>query len=267
MSNIADKQTVLEQYKNDQNLSARINLHQYNINKVDWNLWCFERMAFQEDEKILELGCGNGLLWQKNSHRLMESWHIVLSDFSEGMLESARQNLSNTSKDIAFQIIDIQDIPYANNSFDAVIARHMLYHVPDLRKALSEVKRVLTRNGVFYATTNGTEHLQELAHLIREFDSTITFNTAAYAERFGLENGESLLNHYFDNITCNVSEGQIVVKEAEPVVAYATSSLSVKRALDEPGKREAFKQYIEAYIHKHGEIRITTKGCLFTARI
>ena len=53
-------------------------------------------------------------------------------------------------ENVSFEKIDIQSIPFEDNSFDMIIANHMLFHVPDLNKALLEVKRVLKERGYFY---------------------------------------------------------------------------------------------------------------------
>ena len=78
---------------------------------------------------------------------------------------SARAN-AGTRKNVSFRQVDIQDIPYPDDSFDVVIANMMLYHVPDLRKGLTEVRRVLKPGGSFYCATTGThgiaEYVQEL---------------------------------------------------------------------------------------------------------
>lgn len=47
----------------------------------------------------------------------------------------------------AMHQIDILDIPYRNNFFDYVIINHVLEHITDIKKAISEVKRVLKPNG------------------------------------------------------------------------------------------------------------------------
>ena len=75
---------------------------------------------------------------------------------SEGMLETAKATISGFSN-VQHMVIDIQDIPFENDSFDVVIANMMLYHVPDLEKGLSEVRRVLKVGGTFYCATYG-EH-------------------------------------------------------------------------------------------------------------
>ncbi|MEI6580515.1 MAG: class I SAM-dependent methyltransferase, partial [Eubacteriales bacterium] len=75
-----------------------------------------------------------------------------------------------------FEQIDIQDIPYENNSFDIVIANHMLYHVPNMEKALSEVFRVLKPDGCFYATTLGRNSLKELQDIYYTLGDKASFS-------------------------------------------------------------------------------------------
>ncbi len=65
---------------------------------------------------------------------------FVLSDFSAGMLQTAREALKDI-EDIEYQVIDIQNIPFPDDSFDIVIANMMLYHVPDLKQGLRKVRR------------------------------------------------------------------------------------------------------------------------------
>lgn len=262
MENKMDSQDrVKEQYKNADNLNARINLQSYNTNKEDWNEWFFRKMDIPEQSKILELGCGNGLLWNKNKDSIKDTWDISLSDFSEGMLECAKQNLNN--KKIKYRVVDIQDIPYENESFDVIIARHMLYHVSDIDKALSEVKRVLKPNGRFYVSTNGKEHMQELKAIVENYDKDLKCNPQKLAEKFGIENGGEILSKYFSCVSVEEFNGQIVIDKVDPVVSYVLSCS--KNNLADENSLEGFRRYVEAKINENGAIRITTKGGILIA--
>ncbi len=53
--------------------------------------------------------------------------------------------------------------------FDAVLANHMLYYVPDKSTALTEVKRVLKADGRFFTSTVGEKHMQELECWVKQF--------------------------------------------------------------------------------------------------
>lgn len=264
MGNKIDNQSfVKEQYQNADNLNARINLHSYNINKIDWDIWFFEKMNIPDYSNVLELGCGNGLLWEKNEKSINETLNITLSDFSEGMLQSAKQNIKN--KKIKYQVIDIQDIPYENESFDIIIARHMLYHVPDIDKALSEVKRVLKHGGKFYVSTNGRGHMQELEKLVKYYDRNIDYDLQKFVIKFGIENGDKFLKKYFSNVRLEEFNGQIIVDKAEPVVSYVMSSINFRKIMFDEHKLDDFYKYIETEIDKAGKFRINTKGGMFIA--
>ena len=251
---------VKEQYKNSDNLDARIRLHSFNTNKTDWSIWFFEKMDIPENGRILELGCGNGMLWQKNAHSVRENWDITLSDFSEGILESAKQNIS--SDKFKFEIIDIQNIPYEDETFDVIIARHMLYHVPNIGKAICEVRRILKSDGKFYVSTNGIEHMQELENLVKSYDANIDLNLKKFAVRFGLENGCDILKKYFDNVSMEEFNGRIVVDKAEYVVGYVAS---INRMLSDLSQKESFHKYVNEKISKSGQLVITTKTGMLTA--
>lgn len=178
------------------------------------------------------------------------------------MLESARQNINNGK--IKYQVIDIQDIPYEDESFDIIIARHMIYHVPDIDKAFTEVKRVLKPKGKFYCSTNGKEHLKELGRFMKSYDENIEFDPEKYANKFGIESGYGILKQYFSSFVLEEYNGLIVVDRAEPVVSYVTSMIGNGKYKCDPHKLSSLNKYVEDEINKTGAIKITTRAGMFT---
>lgn len=259
------KQKLKEQYKTAENLIARGSLHSYNINKTDWSNWCFSKMRIPDKARILELGCGTGDLWYKNRQDLKSDWRITLSDFSMGMLNNTMKRLEDIKFSFTYKEIDAQDIPYDNESFDIVIARHMLYLVPDIEKALSEIKRVLTKDGTLYVTTNSHEAMAELNSLVEKFDPQMGLHNNGMADRFDMEKGSFLLKKYFSEVEAEVFQGKIVVDEAEPVVNYKASTVKGRTVLI-GDKKKQFMKYIEDYIKENGSLSITTKACIFKVR-
>ncbi|MCJ7718148.1 MAG: class I SAM-dependent methyltransferase, partial [Anaerolineales bacterium] len=136
MSNYTDQSYLRSsQYRNSSNLSARALLHKkYSTNPETWTSWVFNHLALPGSCRILEVGCGPGYLWQENQQRISPGWEIVLSDLSPGMLEEAK-NILGENFGVYYSAIDTQQIPFADNSFEAVIANHMLYHVPFIEQA------------------------------------------------------------------------------------------------------------------------------------
>ena len=259
MPNIADQTYLREQYKNAANLNDRIQLHvRFSTNPYDFHLWVFDQLRLAADSRVLELGCGPGSLWRPNLARIPAGWQITLTDFSPGMLAEARANLAGAHP-FAFEQADAQAIPFADRSFDAVIANHMLYHVPDRAKAFAEIRRVLRPAGRFYAATNGENHLRELHELVQQFDPTLgLWNRMT----FRIEGGAAELAPFFSHVLLHRYESALVVTEAEPLVAFVTSMIGAELS---GARRAEFTQLVEQRIGADGAIHITKDTGLFEA--
>ena len=97
---------------------------------------------------VLELAAGTGMI-AKNI--VNAAAHIEATDASEKMIAEAKRG--NRSAKLHFSVQDMFCLPYANNSFDAVIVPNALHIVPQPEKALQEIKRVLKNDGVLIAPT------------------------------------------------------------------------------------------------------------------
>jgi ubiquinone/menaquinone biosynthesis C-methylase UbiE len=212
-----------EQYRDAANLNARIQLHvRFSTNKSDFSEWIFDHFDLAPDSRILELGCGPGGLWHKNLERIPGGWEITLSDLSMGMLRQAQTNLRNSRRSFNFSIADAQFLPFASESFDAVIANYMLYHVPDRPRAFSEIRRVLKPGGRIFAATAGSDHLRELFELADRVALNAAERTRG-SELFSLENGENQLSPWFSQIRLDRRDNSLVVTEPGPLIDYYLS--------------------------------------------
>ena len=217
------EQSLKTQYQNAANISARIRLHkEYSTNPQGWFPWIYEQFHLKEGMKILEVGCGNGELWIENLEKLPGNIQIVLSDVSEGMLRDVRKFLGK-DKRFSFRCFDCEENPYENESFDLVIANHMLFYCAELNQALKECRRVLKKNGVFACSTYSKRHMQEITGLVKGFDENISLSADVLYEKFGLDNGEEKLKPYFSAVECLHYDDSIEISEAEPLIAYILS--------------------------------------------
>lgn len=218
------ERSLKSQYQNAGNISARIRLHRdYSINPQGWFPWIFEQCRLTVGMKVLEVGCGNGALWTENAECLPEKIELVLSDVSEGMLRDARRAVTERPGSFSFQVLDCQEIPFEAESFDLVIANHVLFYCEDVEKACSELWRVLKPGGRFICSTYGSRHMQEITHLVQEFDSRIVLSAENLYERFGLENGEDVLKKFFADIEVKHYEDGIFLTQPEPLLEYILS--------------------------------------------
>src|SRR5215216_4192737 len=202
MSRFSDQEYLKnDQYKDSSNLDARVAIHKrFSMNPYGWMNWVFDHLLkLPEGAEILELGCGPGYLWQENIRRIPAGWRVTLSDLSPGMLDAAWRNLVVTGRAFQFKEIDAQSIPFEDETFDAVIANFMLYHMPDRSRAIHEIRRVLKPGGCLIAATVGENHMQEMMKWLRQVHVGDIWES--YANPFTLESGLQQLKAFFHKVT------------------------------------------------------------------
>ena len=257
------------QYSNAGNLNARIQLHaRFKTNPYDWFAWIFDHFELPPEAKVLELGCGPALLWSSNLSRLPAGWQITLSDLSQGMIEEARRELKEAAGRFKYEVIDAQSIPFPDASFDAVIANHMLYHVPDRSLALSEIYRVLKPAGRLYAATNGENNMSAINHLADQLSPRLSeLRRLNFAHTlFTLENGVAQLARYFPVVRLENYPDSLRVTEAGPLVAYILSMSSMKEINVSQQEVERFQAALQAQIDRDGAVLIEKTTGLFIAQ-
>lgn len=254
------------QYKDSRNLKVRINLHdKFSVNKHGWFNWIFDNMNLLQSDKVLEIGCGSGQLWKKRGDKIPIGSEIILSDVSEGMIKDAKENLKNIKTDFKFHITDCVNLPYRDESFDKVIANHMIFYVKDRKKAFSEIRRVLKKGGCFYCSTYGLKHMKEIEKLTKNFNSRIALSEVHLEEIFGLENGEEQLEKYFSNIERHIYEDYLIIDDYKPLLDYILSCHGNQHEILK-GRYSEFEKYIKAKVEKTGKFKVSKYAGLFICK-
>lgn len=263
-SRATERNYLHEQYQDVSNLNARIALHRrFGTAKISWQIWVFNQFALPPAARILELGCGTGQLWVQNADRLLPSWQVTLSDFSQGMVEQARLNLAMTDHPFTFEQFDAQVVPFPDDSFDTVIANHMLYHVPDRQRTYAEVRRVLKPGGIFYATANSRDYMRQITELEECFGIAGGIKAFVASADFVLENGKADLAAWFPHVTLRRQEEILLVTEAQPLIDYILSVVGSPGLTAETVGR--LRTVVEAEIKDQGAFRVDKVSGLFIA--
>jgi ubiquinone/menaquinone biosynthesis C-methylase UbiE len=265
---MSDARSILQShYKDTSRLDARMQLHaKYSTNTHGFLAWVFEHLHLSPTCQVLEVGSGSGCLWLANRHRIPAGWDVTLSDLSTGMLAAAQHQLRPYGHAFRFVVQDAQALPFADHCFDAVIANHMLYHVPNRSAAYAEFCRVLLPSGQLYAATNSRDNMRELDALVQRFrhapaqgsGASRPMNDSRLPQGFNLEHGTAELSQWFAAVTLHRYVDALVVPDAEPLVAYVRST---GRLTEDELSR--FQHHIEAVIEQHGPIRISKDVGMF----
>lgn len=255
---------LYSQYKDSKNTSIRIKLHEdYKVNQLGWYEWIYSCINIKSRDNVLEIGCGNGELWRVNKDKLPRDVNITLSDISPGMIHDAKENIKDSTL-FSYQIFDCNHIPYKDESFDILIANHMLFYLKDREAVFHEIKRVLKPGGTFICSTYGKEHMKEISELVREYDQRIMLSNVNLYEIFGLDNGKEELERYFDSVEKIKYYDYLKVNHAEPIFDYIMSCHG--NQLEYIKEDTEFIRFIERKLKNKEYIKITKDAGIFKVR-
>ena len=211
MSRLDDVRLVREEYASERGLEGRRAAYRETEGDDPREL-AFAAVSEVKPADVLEVGCGPGELADRIGRGL--GARVVAVDQSERMVELA------SARGVDARVGDVQELPFADESFDCAVAAWMLYHVADLHRGLAELHRVLRPGGRLVAVTNHLDHLLELRQAIgapRAFaDST-----------FSGDNGAEALARHFERVERRDAGGTATFRDREAVTSYADSIMRV----------------------------------------
>ena len=210
-----DQEVVRAEYASEAGLVARASVYQ-GIAGQDARDVVFDAIAEVTPERVLEAGCGWGELALRLATELGADVRAI--DLSPRMVELARE------RGVEAQVADVCALPFQDGSFDSVTANWMLYHVPDVDLAVSELARVLRPGGRLVAATNSTAHLEELWALVGRD------RTGEARHFFAEDGGEWLASHF-----ARVERRDVVSPmtfDTEAARGYIRSSIAHKHLAD-----------------------------------
>ncbi len=107
-------------------------------------------MQVQPQARVLDCGVGNGSLSIALNSLLRDPADFHAIDTSAEMLVQAKSAMQHAGLDPDLQQADVLSLPYQDQSFDVVMAAHVLEHLPDPQLALAEMVRVLKPGGMVF---------------------------------------------------------------------------------------------------------------------
>lgn len=246
---------VKRQYNVSDHLQTRIDTHKdYEEKQVNVDEIVIEHLQLQGEEKILEVGCANGKflsLLQTNGHK----GYLTGFDQSETMLSEAAKK----STRIRWKQGDASKLPFEAHCYDWIIAKHMLYHVKDVKKTIQGFYKVIRPGGALLATTNSNVSLPRIVevcnNMLNAFDLPKTSPAVA---PFCLDNGKEILQSVFPTVEETIIHNALVFHHATPIVNYISSMFPSLNIPDniylQAEMKEWLKEEIECELSLHNGI-------------
>jgi ubiquinone/menaquinone biosynthesis C-methylase UbiE len=210
VTRLDDPALVADEYADETRLRRRASAYTGEATAVDARVPAVGAVLAAAPRRVLEVGCGWGELAEWLARET--DAQVVAIDLSPRMVELARE------RGVDARVADVQELPFADGEFDVAVAAWMLYHVPDLARAIAELARVLRPGGRLVAVTNSRFHLMELRDLVGSGPSTLSF---------ARETGEELLAPQFARIRREDIDGRLEFAERAEVEEYVRASISM----------------------------------------
>ncbi len=105
------------------------------------------RLLSRSLSRVLEVAAGTGIVTRAMASTLSEHVHIVATDLNQEMLNYAAS--VGTARAVEWHQADAMQLPYGDESFDAVVCQFGAMFFPEKHQAYSEARRVLKPGGVF----------------------------------------------------------------------------------------------------------------------
>ena len=236
---VHDEDVVRREYATEHGLAGRKAAYRFAEGPNPHDI-VLEAVAEAQPARILDVGCGEGELAERMLRELGAD--VVALDQSERMVELTQ------ARGVDAIVGDVQELPFADGEFDCGLAAWMLYHVPELDRALSELARVLrpgleasaakpptpgrktgspaaTPGGRLVAVTIGLDHMHELRRLAGAGPPDLTFHG---------ENGAEILGRHFARVERRDASGWVAFPDRAAAQAYVDSSISWGRGRQLP---------------------------------
>lgn len=252
------------QYRGGATPDARRLHRAFTTATVAWHEWVFDRILDHTPEvaAVLEVDAGTGALWAHNYERLPMAWWVWLTELSPGPVTELRHAVDGAPQ-ITVTEADAATLPLSDDTFDTVVANHLLHHVADPAAVLAELARVLRPGGTLLAAAHGGRHLAELYALLGN-DPAAPARAAAH--HFGLDTGSDLLADRYTGVRTVRFADELRVTDAHALVDHLRATLDGARLSRR--RLAGIRSHVTRVIERDGAFRVTKDVGLFvgTAR-
>ncbi|MBI2079251.1 methyltransferase domain-containing protein [Candidatus Micrarchaeota archaeon] len=245
------------QYSNPDRLNVRRAIFDFAVPKMDINEEIVNKLNLSGSESILEVGCGDGSLLVKLRKERKHKGRLIGIDISRGMFAKNQKMSDELNLNLEFFERSADNLEFEEESFEVVLSLFMIYHMPDISKALKEWSRILKKGGKLILATNSLENrrkLQLIKKLIsKKIDKIVV---PQFAVRFSLENGDNMLEKFFKVEEKFIYEAELKINDPK----YMVDSIRSIRDLFEPLPNDEEWRRIEDIQRIEVEKEIKEKG-------
>lgn len=213
--------------------------------------------------RVCELGFGSGWLLEALVEEPFDAALFGL-DLSAGMANSGYERFHGR---VGIAVGDMEQLPFADASFDVIATCWTLYFMNDIDRALTEMRRCLTPRGRLIAATNARDHEAECGELVSEAIRIALGRDEPehdVAQRFDLESGDQYMRRYFPRVELLTWQGEMVLSDPDDVAAlWPKWEPALLPREEQQAVRVEFLRLAYARLEQEGALRIHRRNGAF----
>ena len=218
-----DAAYLAEQYGTEDRLRIRIEAHRrYSERTDDYLDWILDRLQPRPGDLVVDVGCGVGSIHPQLCARGVRA--VLGVDVSRAMVEASQRQATERGLPVIAMEADAQALPLPDDAYDCAMANHMLFHVPDQRSALRELRRVLRKpRGRVLLTAAAPGHRSRLREIHAHAAEELGYAPAeSVMHRFNLDHLD-LVREVFPSAERFVREDAFLFPRADDALRYYAS--------------------------------------------
>ncbi len=260
-----------KQYSTTKYLEARIKIHQFTKNKHSFHEWIFNNFdmnTFSNNNpiKVLDVGCGTGVFWKKNSNKLNElNLDVTFTDFTQAMIDKEKENTKEIKGNKIYEIADVDNLEKYFGKFDIVMCHNVLYHAQNKENALDNLQKCLNENSNSFCsiTTNSQKHMLNVYEIGRKLDKN--FPTDRIIDTFTEEIADTLIPKYF-KMDKRLEEEELQVTDWEILMGFVASGVEPRGIKLVDNFYEKYKEIFDNDMKSKGYFQIIKRSPLYICK-
>lgn len=217
--------------------------------------------------RVCELGFGSGWLLEALFEEPFDAALFGL-DLSAGM---AKGSYGRFHDRVGVVIGDMEQLPFADATFDVIVTCWTLYFMNDIDRALKEMRRCLRPHGRLIAATNARDHEAECGELVSEAIRIALGRDEPehdVAQRFDFDSGEQYVRRHFPQVELRTWHGEMVLEDpADVAELWPKWEPALLPKEEQQAVRVEFLRLAYARLEHDGALRIRRRNGAFVADV